>query len=254
MLSGMDAVHDLLIVAAMESEEQALLQGTNFHETTLGNRTRIAVREIALPRCRVRVARSGIGLVNAGSLLALLAEQLPIDAVLLLGVGGALDPRLEIGDLVVAHSVLQHDSVSSLPDGNVFIAPGELTLSRAEPSPVNPIFRCDPVLHDWVMRIEKEEGAGQILSGTLLSGSEFVGTPERKKQLRGFGDDAWLVDMEAAALGQVARRLGIPYLAAKTVADRALPDGTIAHDYVKFLHAAAQHSRVMMRGLVRQFS
>jgi len=38
-------------------------------------------------------------------------------------------------------------------DGNIFIAPGELTLSRPADQQIDPIMRCDSVLVDWITSI-----------------------------------------------------------------------------------------------------
>src|SRR4051794_32495782 len=94
------APRTLLVVVAMESEEKALLEGMSYKAIPLGKLGRETVREFDLPRCRVLVGRSGIGIANAAVLLAAVAEDFKLDAVLLLGVGGALDPMLQIGDVV----------------------------------------------------------------------------------------------------------------------------------------------------------
>lgn len=243
-----------LIVVAMESEEQALLQGRAATALRLGTRTVVTARRLSLPRCQATVARSGVGLANAAVLLSLLAEHVPVDAVILLGVGGALDPSLQMGDVVVARQVIQHDSVASRPEGTVFIAPGELTLSRAADNQVDPVMACDEVLRRWILEAMKESHAGRCVEGTVLSGSEFAASAERKAALRRLAPDALLVDMEAAAFAQIARRMGIPFVVAKTVADRAAPEAGVSEDYKKFLAAAAAHSRGVMDQLLKAFA
>lgn len=253
-LQNIHDVHDLLIIAAMDAEEKALLKGVRASEVSYGKVSRFLTRQFDLPRCRVTIARSGVGLVNAGILLTQVAEQQPVDAVILLGVGGALDPSLEIGDTVISNAVVQHDSVSSLHSGTILMAPGSYTLSVNEDQQTDPVMRSDSVLTRWIEETMKSSGVGRVQRGTVLSGSEFVGTIERKAALRALVPDALLVDMEAGALAQVARKLNLPLSVAKTVVDRALPASSVADDFKTFLDAATAHSASVMSGLLRTFS
>lgn len=253
-LQAMDQVKDLLIIVAMESEEQALLSEIQTQEIAYGKTLKLTAKQFNLPRCRVTVARSGVGLVKAGLLLATIVEHQKIDAVLLLGVGGALDKSLAIGDTVIAKQVIQHDSISSTQHRNILIAPGELTISASADQQTDPVMRCDSTLRAWISSAMKNSGAGRVAEGTILSGSEFAASPDRKAALRALADDALLVDMEAAALAQVSRMLSIPFAAAKTVADRAEPESSVFDDYKKFLSAATAHSHGVMKSLLATFS
>jgi nucleoside phosphorylase len=99
-----------------------------------------------------------VGTANAAVLLSLAAEHIDIDALVLLGVGGALDPRLEVGDTVISKKIIQHDSISSDENRTKFIAPGELTLSVSEDQQVDPIMKCDEVLLGWVRKGKERKG------------------------------------------------------------------------------------------------
>lgn len=236
----------------MEAEETALLEGSEFRALELGSRLKVPLKQISLRKCDVLVGRSGVGLVNAGVLLASLLENYPVDAVILLGVGGALDDRLLPGDTVIARQIIQHDSIMSLEAGRKFIAPGELTLSAKPEEQVDPVMKSHPVLIQWVHTALSESPSGQIYEGSILSGSEFAGSSKRKAELRSLDADALMVDMEAAALAQITRKLGIPFVAAKTVADRANPQ-SVSDDYKTFLRAAAAHSRSVFQALLKTF-
>jgi adenosylhomocysteine nucleosidase len=245
----MEDVKNALVVVATEREERALLSNRIATEVTYGRSTKIPVKRFELNQRTVTVARCGVGLVNAGVILTMIVEHQVVDAVLLLGVGGALDEALEVGDVVISRQILQHDSISSLKGGALFIAPGELTLSAAPDQQIDPAMRCDPILVDWLARLFGE----RTYTGAILSGSEFVANAKRKAELRKLAEDALLVDMEAAALAQVARRLQIPFVAAKTVSDRANPETSISMDYKTFLDAAAARSGRVLQGFVELF-
>jgi len=245
-------VKSLFILVAMDSEEEALLEGVSFEEESWGARASFRVKKFQLGSCEVRVGRSGVGLASAGVLLGAVVERFSVDAVLLLGVGGALDPDLELGDQVVAHQVIQHDSIATDADGFRFIAAGELTLSAAQDDQKDPVMKCDPVWVNWLSSVKHEE-AVRVREGILLSGSEFVGNPRRKEELRRLVKDALLVDMEAGALAMLCRKWRIPFGVAKTVVDRALPSQSIENDYRDFLDSAAKRSHEVLKALQMTF-
>ncbi|MEW6056575.1 MAG: 5'-methylthioadenosine/S-adenosylhomocysteine nucleosidase [Bdellovibrionota bacterium] len=247
-ISSLKKVKIIFLIVAMESEEKAILGEGTFSEKTLGKRIKIRVKELKTANRKIIIGRSGVGLVNAGILLNLAAESYPLDAVVLLGVGGALDERLQPGDTVVSNKIIQHDSISSHEDGDHLIAPGELTLSAPQNEQVDPVMRCDEKLKNWIKSLLLPS-TGKVYEGTILSGSEFVANSLRKKDLRKLDKDALLVDMESAALAQIARKLKLPFVAAKTVADRANPKKSISEDYKAFLSAASEHGRHVIRGL-----
>jgi 5'-methylthioadenosine/S-adenosylhomocysteine nucleosidase len=177
--------------------------------------------------------------VNAALALGSLVEDLDVDAAILLGVGGALAPGLDIGDVVVSSRVLQHDSYSSLDGGDVRMIPGDLILRYETLQGYESSVPADPALLRW---IESRLPGGSYRLGTLLSGNEFVGTTARKSTIAALHPEALLVDMEGAGVAQLCRRVGLPFVVIKTVADRLAPDGTIQSDFLKCLEAAAANA------------
>jgi adenosylhomocysteine nucleosidase len=230
-----------LFLAAMEEEERAILDrlgALRCHEWTASDRGRVKGLRFQLPEGQLTVVRTGVGVVNAALALALACEHGRPDAVLLLGVGGALSPELSIGDLVVSRSVFQHDSLSTLDSGDFRKRSGEIVLSDRDARRARPHCAADRRLHDWI-RAEFPRAR----SGTLISGNEFVGRVKRKRELAELAPDALLVDMEGAGVALVADRYGIPFVAAKTVADRLAPDGrAIESDFALCLESSAAHA------------
>ena len=241
-----------LILAAMSEEETALLGelggASQFEEVTLSARLAVSFREPRLKRAQqdFLIARTGIGPVNAALTAALIAEARPrIDAIILLGVGGALAPELRIGELVISSSVLQHDSFSSLDFGHPRMQPGCYLLSQEDAAAHCAETPADARLTGWL----KNAVPGAHV-GAVLSGSEFVGTVERKRTIACLHKQALLVDMEAAGVSQIATRLGLPFVVAKTVADRLNPDGTIESDFRACLHGAATNAARVLKVLL----
>ena len=55
------------------------------------------------------VCKSGVGKVNAAMCTQALIDFFEVDAVIFTGVAGALDPSLNIGDIVISKDCMQHD-------------------------------------------------------------------------------------------------------------------------------------------------
>lgn len=238
----------ILLLAAMEIEEQALLADRPFLPVqTVHSALGIAYRSLTQGDKTFLVARAGVGPVNAGLTLAFIAERVALDGVLLLGVGGALAPELVLGDVVVAEAVVQHDSFISGKHRRELMAAGELYLSAE--TKVDPVIATDPGLTDWV---SGGFAAGECRSGAILSGNEFVGNTERKLTIAAHHARALLVDMEAAGVAQVARKLRLPFAVAKTVADVLHPPDSVSRDYRRALEKAAQHAGQVLHRLLER--
>lgn len=235
---------DLLILTAMREEANALrevLAASPAHETRVGGALGVRVQSHRVFGRTLHLAECGVGPVNAALAVASAAHELSLSGVVLLGVGGAVSPSLRIGDAVVSSRVLQHDSYSSLDFGDVRMAPGDYVLTAEQARTHVAHFGADAELVALVSR------EGETHVGTVLSGSEFVGTTARKLAIASLAEDAMLVEMEAAGVAQVASRLKLPFVVVKTVADRLHPDGTIEQDFTTCLDAAAKNAARVLR-------
>lgn len=241
-----------LVIVAMEVEEAAVLSRLpSSHLVEISNRLGLRARQATVGSYQLLVARSGVGAVNAALTLGFAAERFPLDAVLLLGVAGALRTDFAIGDMVIPERVIQHDAVCSWPEHVELMAPGQLHVSLPKEKRPAPALPADPALYGGLLSVLAAAGIQYRAGGTLLSGSEFVASPARKQELLGGQPDAVAVEMEAAGVAQVARQLGIPFLVVKTIADRLAPDGTIVEDYRQFTQRAAENAAQIVDVLAR---
>ena len=256
----MDWNRSLLVLAALEQEERALtdqlrgeLRSAAIATTVLDADLGLEMVSAELGTRSVSIVRTGIGSVNAAlaMLLAFRApKSRPLDSVVLLGVGGALREGLDVGDLVVSSRVLQHDYYYSFDHGDRRIRPGALILSSEEARGHVAEIDADPALIRWLKDAEIRSGTrARVREGAILSGNEFVGRVDRKRAIAELLPDALLVDMESAGVAQLASRLGIPFVVAKTVADRLNPDGSIESDFRACLDAASAHAASALRSL-----
>lgn len=244
----MSRFKNLIVLAAMAEEEASLLSelGAGFvGQRTFGKRLPAVAKDFRLGDVEVIVARSGMGMVNAALTLQTLVENQPAaDAVMLLGVGGSIVPGLEIGDLVLSTAVLQHDYFASHDFGDARMLPGDIIYTEEQAKVYDALTPADRRLVEMIGSSVKEI---PVHEGVVVSGNEFVGTAARKRFLSSLCKDSLLVEMEAAGVAQVCRKLNLPFVVVKTVADRLEPDGTIASDFRSCLDAAARNAAIVLK-------
>ncbi len=193
----------------------------------------------------VVLAGSGMGKVNAAIVTTLLADRFGCRTVVFSGVAGGLDPRLAIGDIVVADLVIQHDA-GVLEDGRVrTYQPGYAPI-------INPTdrlgYRANPELLDCVRgRLDGISIPGQNIYGTVLSGDQYLNCETTRQRLLGeLGGQA--IEMEGGAVAQVCEAFGIPWLVIRALSD--LAGGNALFDFTTFVDQAAASSAVILRHLL----
>jgi adenosylhomocysteine nucleosidase len=238
MLSGMT----LAIVSALPDELAALQARLDVDtvQTLAGrqlHRGRLAGREVLL-------VLSGIGKVAAATTAALLLDRFAVSGLLFTGVAGGLGPGVQVGDVVVADQLLQHDMDAS-PLFPRWEVPGT---GRSH-------FAADAALADRLA-----QAAAQVLGqplpalasfgiatprahrGLIVSGDRFVASQAESARLQRELPAALAVEMEGAAVAQVCHDFGRPFAVLRTISDRA--DDQAHVDFPRFLaQVAAEYSR-----------
>ena len=108
------------IIGAMEAEVALIKE--NMAITRTVEKARMVFYEGAIGSTSVVVVRSGIGKVNAGMCVQILADCFNVTHLINTGVAGSLCNDLNIGDVVVSTEAVYHDV-----DATVFgYAPGEI--------------------------------------------------------------------------------------------------------------------------------
>jgi adenosylhomocysteine nucleosidase len=231
------------IVGAMQQELHALLQAMPDEAPR-----RRAGREFwvgHLDGCDVVVVLSGIGKVAAATTAALLlAEFDDIDRVVFTGTAGGLRAGVEVGDIVVADALLQHDM-----DASPLFPRHEVPLYGTDR------FRTDVALSDALADAARRTldgfaGAAAIGAaggssrrppavhrGLVVSGDRFVSERAENDALCRRLPDALAVEMEGAAVAQVCQDFGVPFGVVRTVSDRA--DDAAHVDFTSFVEQVA---------------
>ena len=214
-----------------------------FHSQLLDSTTRryagIDFTEGLLDGQRVIVCKSGVGKVNAAMCAQLLISQFAVDAVMMTGVAGALDPRLDIGDLVISTDSMQHDmDVSALGFARGII-----------PFAEHSVFAADAELVRLARLAAEQEKSVQTLAGRVLSGDQFIADREKVamfyEQLGGC-----CTEMEGAAVAQVCFLNEVPFVIIRSISDRA--DGSAHVNFAEFTPLAAERSSRLINRIVAQ--
>ena len=198
------------IVCAMQEEVDGVLAAATSRSTDARGCTRIRLGDTDAV-----VAGSGLGKVNAARAAATLIERFGCRALVSAGTAGGLDGAEPL-QVIVGVELVQHDYGRSR-------GPGLLELYRPGDPPL-PQFRRDDValaLPD-AMRLALRALADKldhVRFGRFASGDTFVNDAETRARLVALG--ALAVDMECAAVAQVAEFHRLPWLVAKGISDAA---------------------------------
>jgi adenosylhomocysteine nucleosidase len=224
------------IIGAMELEVSELKSkmelknvvekaGMKFHEGTLNG------KEVVIVQC-------GIGKVNAGICVQILADLFNVDAVINTGVAGSLRAQINIGDIVVSTDACEHDmDVSALG-----YKPGII------PQMAESFFKADRKLVETSIEVCREVNPEiSVYEGRVLSGDQFISDGGVKDRLIEMFDGS-CTEMEGAAIAHAAFLNNIPYVVIRAISDKA--DGSAHMDYPEFEKAAAAHSAKLVENLV----
>jgi adenosylhomocysteine nucleosidase len=217
----------IAVLTAIPEEIAAF--GAHLTETGRETVAGIVVHHGTLDGRPVVLAESGIGKVNAALAATLLFDRFGCGGIVFSGVAGGVDPNLDVGDLVIADRVIQHDYGAMLQ--------GSLEVYRAGSLPF-PEFRGDVAIKANPVLIDRARGAlTNAHFGTILTGDYYLGCGQTRERLfSSFGGKA--VDMESAAVAQVAEAFGTPWLIIRALSDLAGEDSQL--DFQVFAREAAK--------------
>ena len=218
----------IAIVGAMREELHALMPLLKDHRSE-----RIAGREFHLGTIHGRpvvLALSGIGKVAAASTAVLLIHAFDAQCLVFTGVAGGLGEEVEVGDVVVARQLLQHDM-----DASPLFPRFEVPLTgRAR-------FEADTSIADGLVAaaaaVASHRPGARLHQGLLVSGDRFVASRSESDALRVLLPDALAVEMEGAAIAQVCTDFSRPFGVVRTISDRA--DDTAHVDFSRFIEEIA---------------
>ncbi len=177
----------------------------------------------------VLVARSGCGKTYAAMVAQHLIDVFEPSRLIFTGLAGSINPRIDIGDTIVAEDCLQHDLDASV----VGFRRGEIPFENLREIP------GDRELLSIASEYHPPEGT--LHRGRILTGDQFLDhtrlgdAPYLRDELHG---DA--VEMEGASVAAVCHFNDVPFCLFRTISDRA--DSNARVDFERFLPKASRNA------------
>ncbi len=194
-----------------------------------------------------------VGKVAAAITATSLIQRWQVDAIVQVGCAGAIDPSLNVGDIVVAKQLLQHDLDGSplwpkyaVPLLDITEFPADAQLRDRTIQAGNQFLKTDFLQIPASIRQKFNISRPQLLTGTIASGDEFINDPIKCKQLRENIPGLLCVEMEGAAIAQVCFEHGVPFTVVRIISDNANANAHI--DFSAFNAEVACH---YSRGIIQ---
>jgi adenosylhomocysteine nucleosidase len=198
------------LLSLLQERRSERLGGRDFHRGTIHGRP-------------VVLALSGIGKVAAATTAVLLMQAFDAPCLVFTGVAGGLAAGVEVGDVVVARQLLQHDM-----DASPLFPRFEVPLTGRSR------FDADAALADALAAAAAaHRPRARVHQGLIVSGDRFVSSRAESDALRALLPDALAVEMEGAAVAQTCADFGRPFGVVRTISDRA--DDTAHVDFARFV-------------------
>lgn len=165
----------------------------------------------------VTIVLTGVGKVNAAVATQIAIQRFTPDVVLSCGTAGSLDLQRQFGDVVIATETLQHDYGFIVPES--FIHFGVSIRQGTHRSRFFKQFQADPTLLHYADGLgDTWQNRFHIVRGSIVTGDQVILAPAKRQALvEQF--QAVAVDMESAAIAQVAAIHDIPFLSIRGISD-----------------------------------
>ncbi len=175
---------------------------------------------------------SRIGKVAAATTATTLLTHFDVRSILLTGVAGGVAENVQIGDIVVGDSYIQHDLDAS---ASTLFEKYEIPLLGIK------IISGDPRLAEKAMKgaaevVGRYPGA-KVHRGLIGSGDQFIASFDKVRNLRIELPSLLCIEMEGAAVAQVCYEFEKPFISIRSISDRA--DGNAHVDFLKFVKEVA---------------
>jgi len=225
----------LAIMGAMEEEIKPLLEYfTNIKKIQYASNT---YYEAKYNNIDIVIAYSKIGKVFSTLTASTMIEKFNCDTLLFSGVAGGINPKLKIGDLIVANTLCQHDlDITAFGHPHGYVPGGEVYI------------KTDEKLKNIALEVAKQNNI-KIIEGTIATGDQFIANEKTKEFIKNtFNADA--LEMEGASVAVVCDALNVPCLILRAISDTANMDAGFNFD--EFLENSAKNSAEFLVKIINQ--
>ena len=218
-------MNKLAIMGAMEEEIEPLL--AYFDKVNVVEYANNKYYEVNYNGLDIVIAYSKIGKVFASLTASTMIEKFGCDTLLFSGVAGGINPKLKIGDLIIADKLCQHDlDITAFGHPHGYVPGGKVFVETSKE------------LRDVAIKVAKENDL-KVIEGIIATGDQFVHSTQRKEFIENtFNADA--LEMEGASVAVVCDALNIPFFILRAISDTA--DMDAGFDFDEFLKSSAKNS------------
>ncbi|MCH1959956.1 MULTISPECIES: 5'-methylthioadenosine/adenosylhomocysteine nucleosidase [Romboutsia] len=225
------------IIGAMEEEVEILKEKMDIKETT--TIAGIKFYKGTLHDKNIVLVRSGVGKVNMAMCTQVLVDKFNVSALVNSGVAGTMNEDLNQGDVVISTTTVQHDF-----DTTVFGDPlGEISRLNKR------FFDADKNMINKAKEAAKNVKGVNIVDGMVATGDQFVAGGDIAKKIKDNFKDVEAVEMEGAAMAQVAYLNDIPFVILRSISDKA--NGEADLSYEEFLPIAAKNASSLLEEFIK---
>ena len=226
------------IVIAMEEEFQAI--ENKIKEIKVHEEKGLKFFEAKIGEKECVIVKSGVGKVNAARTTQIMIDKFEVESIMNLGSAGAVNEDLEIGDIVIGEHVVQHDfDITAFGHSKGYI------------TGVGNFVECEgKLIYKFQKAIKNLEDKNyKIKMGIVATGDIFCTEVEMKEKIR-TKFDADVVDMECAAIAQVAYLDEIPFVVVRSISDT--PNGENASTFEENLRLASKRCAEILKEYMRE--
>ena len=166
------------------------------------------------------------GKVAAATTATNMILQFNVDRIVFTGVAGAISQELNVGDIVIAQRLFQHD-MDARPLMRRFEIP--LTGKTSYETPQQNVDTMSQAVHNFLKKnkefrkilSDQNISNPKMLTGDIASGDLFISSKEMKHALIKNLPSVLCAEMEGAAVAQVCDDFGVPLLVVRVISDTA---------------------------------
>ena len=226
------------IIAAEQEEFESILE-------EMKEEDRKEIYELTFVKGKIKekaciLVKGGVGKVNAARATQILIDNFKPDYIINVGVAGGLNPMLNIGDIVIGETLVQHDfDITAFGHTKGYI-PGVGDKIYSDEYLINKIEEAIGNQEERVYNYEK----GVIASGDIFC----TEIPMRDKIYAKF--NAECVEMEGAAIAQVCSLCNVPFIVIRSISDT--PNGKNEVTYQQFIELASKRCANILKEFLKE--
>ena len=228
------------IIGAMDIEVDGIVNLMSDIQTEIISNTTYTKGNIYGKECVV--AMCGIGKVNAGICTQIMILKYNPDIIINCGIGGGTSSTINVGDVVIASSVVQHDMDTTAVGDPL----GLINLPQGDTVYIN----CDENITKTLKNICDNLDGIHSETGVSATGDQFISGKEKRIWLNDTFN-ALACEMEGGSIGQVCAKNQTPFAIIRTISDSIDKDSFM--DFQTFRIMAADKSIEIISRFIKEF-